>query len=55
LGESPTDARDRRGMALEVERPPARADRLYARGLSGPNRAGGSVTISAPGLPENAP
>ncbi|HEV2457277.1 MAG TPA: hypothetical protein VGS80_02855 [Ktedonobacterales bacterium] len=34
------DARDRRGMALEVERTPALPDLLYALGLPGLNRSG---------------
>jgi hypothetical protein len=43
---NPGDARDRRGMALEVERTPALPDLLYARGLPVPNcsvQDGGSV------------
>jgi uncharacterized protein YjbI with pentapeptide repeats len=35
----PGDARDRRGMAFEVERTPALPDLLYAMGLPGPNRS----------------
>src|SRR5215469_15223026 len=42
-------------MALEVERTPARADLLYARGLPGPNRSGGRGTVYESGLPESAP
>ena len=44
-GYSPTDARDRREMALEVERTPAIPDLLYARGLPGPNRSGGRGAV----------
>ena len=54
-GYSPTDARDRREMAFKVERTPAIPDLLYAIGLPGPNRSGGSGAVYVPGLPESAP
>jgi hypothetical protein len=55
LGSRPAGARDWRGMALEGERTPARADRLDATAVSPPNRSGDRGIVYEPGLPESAP
>jgi hypothetical protein len=55
LGSRPAGARDRRGMACEVARTPARPDLLDATAVSPPNRPGGSGAVYGPGRPESAP